>query len=692
MSHKKYFFIAIPLAFSSIASSQITSELEPVTIYGSRFKEEINKALPQTTIITDREIQKSGLSNVSEVLQKIGGLTVKQNLDGSSNGAIDMRGFGDAASNNVVVLLDGVRLSENEQTAARTSFIPLEAISHIEITRGGNSVLYGDGATGGTINIVTKKDLDKLTVVSAGIGSYPSYQSSLFHSRKIGDTNLTLFGRQLDSKGYRTNSDNSEQSGGFSATKHLSGSDSIGIRIIGTQERNKLPGALPIGWLNSNPKNSQVAGYQSDSNIKTSHINLNGVKKINEDAEFRVDLNQFTKSNFWGYSYDGSSVFSGYNPNHANNNPNKNPIASGITNSLARTQTFSPRFKINNLGVRNNTTVLGYDWLQYKQTLDGIVSNSSGTYISPLFYGNSGSKSYQSDAWYTRSDWIANQYHRLIFGYREQAYRQQSDINYISISPNSNDGSGSFSNRGRVKATELQYIFSPSDQLKYHLRVSQNFRIANLDDNSQAYVVLPYNNLNPQTSHDYEFGVNYRTGIFRSQSRVYVSELKNEIGFNGSSNLNYPSSSRRGFESNNQVILNPKWTLIANINFIDAEFDAGTYSGKKVPGVSEYSGSLGVTHQINTKERVSFFSRFSSEAFASNDLANSQTKKPGYGVTDLRYSYSEKSWEIISSINNIFDKKYTDTAVYKNSYYSFYQTTVYPNPGRNFSILGRYIF
>jgi len=90
------------------------------------------------------------------VLQKIGGLTVRQNLDGSTNGVIDVRGFGDAADNNVLVLLDGVRLSENEQASARTSLIPLEAIDHIEITRGGSSVLYGDGATGGTINIVTK--------------------------------------------------------------------------------------------------------------------------------------------------------------------------------------------------------------------------------------------------------------------------------------------------------------------------------------------------------------------------------------------------------------------------------------------------------------------------------------------------------------------------------------------------------
>jgi len=189
------------LAFTATSVFALDEKLETslngvtpsaVLIYASRFEEPVENSLPQTFIITDREIQKSGFSNVSEVLQKIGGLTVRQNLDGSTNGVIDIRGFGDAADNNVLVLLDGVRLSENEQASARTSLIPLEAIDHIEIMRGGNSVLYGDGATGGTINIVTKSNLNDLTVVSAGLGSYSTIQSSVFHARKNNDISLTF--------------------------------------------------------------------------------------------------------------------------------------------------------------------------------------------------------------------------------------------------------------------------------------------------------------------------------------------------------------------------------------------------------------------------------------------------------------------------------------------------------------------
>ena len=61
--------------------------------------------------------------------------------------------------------------------------------------------------------------------------------------------------------------------------------------------------------------------------------------------------------------------------------------------------------------------------------------------------------------------------------------------------------------------------------------------------------------------------------------------------------------------------------------------------------------------------------------------------------------YKIKSFSLTGSINNIFNKHYTDLGIYKpynsgDGYYYIppYNMTVYPNPGRSFSVVGRYNF
>jgi iron complex outermembrane receptor protein len=671
-----------------------------VTVYGSRFQETIENALPQTTIITATEIEKSGLNNISEVLQKLGGVNVKQNLDGSTNSSVDIRGFGDTADNNTLLLLDGVRLSENEQASARTSLIPLEAISHIEITRGGNSVLYGDGATAGTINIVTKRDQDNLTVISAGLGSYSSYQSNVFQSKKIADTNFTIFGRQFKNGGYRDNSQTAEQSLGFSAVTKITPNDEIGLRVLGAQERNKLPGALPISQINTNPTSSQVPGYSSDMNIKTSNITLFGTKKV-DDIEFKIDVNQYTKTNFWGYNYDASSIYSGYNPSNYNG---QSPIAWGVTNSLSHTRNINPRVKLNEFLSANGTLIVGYDWLDYKKSEDAYKTNSDSHYYHEdgtsrnINDGSYGSKSFRTQAWYAQLEQNLSSLDKVLLGFRKQQYQQNSNKNFYnggnisSCSPYFCDpSSANFNNKGDASAYEGQVTRKINQNLKSYVRISQNFRFANLDDNAQA----PYaqnNNLVPQTSHDYEIGTKYQTKLIKSDFRVYVSHLKNEIGFDGSNNVNYSPTIHRGIESINKLKINSKWAILGTINFVDAKFKSGPYVDKTIPNVSNITGLIGGDYTINSKKKINFLTRFSSDAYASNDMNNRYGTRTGYGVTDLSYIYSEKTWQVISSVNNVFDKTYTDTAIYKSSYEPLYKLTVYPNPGRNFSIIGRYVF
>src|SRR5258706_11106777 len=67
-----------------------------------------------------------------------------------------MRGFGITGDQNTLVLLNGQRLNDIELTTIGWTAVPLDSIERIEILRGSGSVLYGGGATGGTVNIITR--------------------------------------------------------------------------------------------------------------------------------------------------------------------------------------------------------------------------------------------------------------------------------------------------------------------------------------------------------------------------------------------------------------------------------------------------------------------------------------------------------------------------------------------------------
>ena len=105
-----------------------TTGLHALTVYGSRFGEKLEDILPQTTIINSEDIVQSGLTDVSQILQKLGNVPTRINLNGTQDLSIDLRGYGVNSDNNVVILLDGTRLSEIEQASARVSMIPVEVI------------------------------------------------------------------------------------------------------------------------------------------------------------------------------------------------------------------------------------------------------------------------------------------------------------------------------------------------------------------------------------------------------------------------------------------------------------------------------------------------------------------------------------------------------------------------------------
>ncbi|WP_264047359.1 TonB-dependent receptor [Methylobacterium flocculans] len=119
-------------------------------------------------VIAGETTRLRGQNTVAEaVTQNATGITTVA-APGNGNGAFTARGF--AGPNSIQQLYDGTRLF----VGAGTVTFPFDTwnVERIEVLRGPASVLYGDGAIGGVINVVTKKPVfTPLNEARAAVGS-----------------------------------------------------------------------------------------------------------------------------------------------------------------------------------------------------------------------------------------------------------------------------------------------------------------------------------------------------------------------------------------------------------------------------------------------------------------------------------------------------------------------------------------
>lgn len=160
------FVLAAALTSSAYAEGDIP--LEDVVVSAYKFDMPIAQSA-SAHIITKKDLEKGGYSFVVDALQSVPGLTITQNGGLGGTASVFIRG---AKTGNVVVLVDGVKVNDPSSIERTFDFgtLTADSIERIEIIKGPQSVLYGSDATGGIINVVTKKGQGKTTATLNAVG------------------------------------------------------------------------------------------------------------------------------------------------------------------------------------------------------------------------------------------------------------------------------------------------------------------------------------------------------------------------------------------------------------------------------------------------------------------------------------------------------------------------------------------
>nr|MCU0556597.1 TonB-dependent receptor plug domain-containing protein [Desulfobacterales bacterium] len=128
------------------------------------------------SVVTATDIEAAKQTRVAEALKGIPGIDIVASGGPGSAATVFIRG-GD--SKNTLVLVDGIMFNDpsSPNRSADLANLTLDNIERIEVVRGPLSALYGSNATGGVINILTKKGDGKPTAhVGAEYGSYDTWK------------------------------------------------------------------------------------------------------------------------------------------------------------------------------------------------------------------------------------------------------------------------------------------------------------------------------------------------------------------------------------------------------------------------------------------------------------------------------------------------------------------------------------
>jgi iron complex outermembrane receptor protein len=125
----------------------------------TRTNESVLRAPASMTTLDAQDLRLSGVTNVADALRTVPGVAVVRHSPG--NYVVSLRGTGGLASNNVILLVDGIPLNNPMDGTVAWDLVPLhvEDIERIEVVRGPVSPTYGANAYTGVINIVMRSSV-----------------------------------------------------------------------------------------------------------------------------------------------------------------------------------------------------------------------------------------------------------------------------------------------------------------------------------------------------------------------------------------------------------------------------------------------------------------------------------------------------------------------------------------------------
>ncbi len=197
-------FLLLVLLFGSPAKAQLPPVFEgEEVVVAARRPQPVTSTPAYVTVLQGEELRRLGFTSVGEALRLVAEAYVRENYPGP--GGLLQLSIRGASPLQVLVLLDGVPLNPTNPLGINLATISLAEVDRIEVLRGPYSALWGSGALGGVVNIVTRRP--ERPQFGASYGSFGTVQARLSLGGDAGNVRYGLGAELLRTDGFLPNGD-----------------------------------------------------------------------------------------------------------------------------------------------------------------------------------------------------------------------------------------------------------------------------------------------------------------------------------------------------------------------------------------------------------------------------------------------------------------------------------------------------
>jgi iron complex outermembrane receptor protein len=476
--------LTLPLALASAISPLASAEeenMEYVLVTATRSEQPGVYIPANMTVVDAAQIKLSGANTISEVLASQPGIQINDKIgDGNRGSSISLRGFGETAVNNVLVLMDGRKLNNPTLAGPDLSTISLKDVERIEIINGSAGVLYGDKAVGGVINIITKMPgkFSGNVEVTRGSWDFDRYRASVSQGF---DNNFyyRISGEKRLANNYRKNNEANYENALFKAGYQ---SDTLHIFAEGQKIDDDLrfPGALTEAQIAVDRRQANTPNDFGDQNT--------------DSHRFGTDIS-LTKN--WGllveYTYRDTESKTGFD-------------CCGDTNSSTNLKTFNPRL-IGNYPVNDSEMII---------TLGSDIQDSQFKYTNVSMFCTA-NESFSQDM----EDYYAQVVYPINADVITTLGARQTDVNDIDDSTNVE-----IDRDETLYSAGVSWTFS--DLGRIYLRYDESVRWATVDENCSLFGT-GCTFLDPQLGESIELGYEIHTNFADISATVYQLSLEDDL-------------------------------------------------------------------------------------------------------------------------------------------------------------------